>query len=196
MPKLSLELAPGRRLGMIALAEMLACECIESITAVVRKSDKLQWIPELERHALLKRNTRLRVVPCEDAVLGMSYTLREGLKAALSESPQAIMIVLADQPFITADILNNLASVYRDRPELDYVACSSGPTAAAMPPALFASSMYDALSRLEGDMGARKLLASPAYRGVLVKVPSENVFMDIDTPFELKNARKLWMSNN
>jgi molybdenum cofactor cytidylyltransferase len=52
--------------------------------------------------------------------------------------------------------------------------------------------MFEAISRLEGDMGARKLLASPVYQGVLVPVKSELVFTDIDTPFELMDARNLW----
>jgi molybdenum cofactor cytidylyltransferase len=190
IPKLSLELVPGSCLGSIALSPMLASRQMDTVTAVVRNSDSLNWIPNTEREA--KRSGKLRIVRCGDAALGMSYSLREGLRAAQSsESPHAIMIVLADQPFITSELLDNLVSVFRDRPDSDFVACAGALT--AMPPVLFAPSMFDALSRLEGDEGARKLLASPAYRGVLVPVNSELVFTDIDTPFELMNARNLWM---
>jgi molybdenum cofactor cytidylyltransferase len=169
---------------------MLASKQMDTVTAVVRNSDSLNWIPLSERDA--KRSGKLRIARCGDAALGMSYSLREGLRAVQSESPHAIMIVLADQPFITSELLDNLVSVFRDRPESDFVACAGAHT--AMPPVLFAPSMFDALSRLEGDEGARKLLVSPAYRGVLIPVNSELVFTDIDTPFELMDARNMWMN--
>jgi molybdenum cofactor cytidylyltransferase len=187
IPKLSLELAPGSCLGSIALKQMLASTQFDTVTAIVRKSDSLNWIPETGWES--ERNVKLRIVPCEDAALGMSYSLKEGLRAALLESPQAIVIVLADQPFITTELLDNLVAAYRDRPDLDFVACDGAPI--AMPPALFAPSMFDALSGLEGDMGARKLLASPTYLGALVPVTSNVVFTDIDTPIDLKDARRL-----
>ncbi|MCD9023317.1 nucleotidyltransferase family protein [Cohnella silvisoli] len=190
IPKLSLELVPGSFLGSIALKRMLASKQIDTVTAVVRKSDTLNWIPEKEWGT--NGSGKLRIARCEDAALGMSYSLREGLRATLSESPQAIMIVLADQPFITSELLDNLVAVYRDRPDLDFVACVGAN--AAMPPVLFAPSMFDAISRLEGDRGARKLLASPAYRGSLVPVKSDLVFTDIDTPLELTIARNSWMT--
>jgi molybdenum cofactor cytidylyltransferase len=191
IPKLSLELVPGSCLGSIALGQMLASKQIDTVTAVVRNSDSLNWIPHTERE--VEMSGKLRITRCGDAALGMSYSLREGLRAVQSESPHAIMIVLADQPFITSELLDNLVSVFRDRPESDFVACAGAHN--AMPPVLFAPSMFDALSRLEGDEGARKLLVSPAYRGVLVSVNSELVFTDIDTPFEFRDARNIWMKN-
>jgi molybdenum cofactor cytidylyltransferase len=188
IPKLSLELVPGSSLGEIALSEMLDNSHIVSVSAVVKLSDSLKWVKKVERTAAGR--AKLRMVPCEQAALGMSYSLREGLKDALAVSPQAIIVVLADQPFITSELLDSLITAYDGQPDLDYVACAGADM--AMPPVLFAPSMFDALNELEGDAGARKLLASPAYRGKLVPVSSPQVFTDIDTPFELEEARSFW----
>lgn len=190
VPKLSLELAPGNRLGAVALMEMLANPQLEGVSVVVRHSDSLHWIPLSEEGGPHQR--KLRVVPCRQASQGMSYSLREGLKDALSLDPQAIIVVLADQPFITSELLDSLIAAYLKQPDLDYVACAKHRL--AMPPVLFAASMFDALGRLEGDSGARKLLASEAYRGALISVASPFVFTDVDTPFELKEARRYWQS--
>ncbi len=190
VPKLSLELAPGSSLGSFALTEMLASPRIDSVSVVVRKSDSLKWIRDAQR--MDGTGANLRIITCEHAALGMSYSLREGLRDALSVNPQAIIVVLADQPFITSRLLDRLAAAFFEQPEMDYVACAGENI--ALPPALFAPSMFGALSRLEGDGGARKLLASPEYRGALVPATSADVFTDIDTPNELKNARQYWRS--
>lgn len=193
VPKLTLELAPGSCLGEIALTEMLANQQLDTISVVVRENDGLKWIPRSER-ARRGGGAELRILPCKQAALGMSYSLREGLTDALSLEPGAIMIVLADQPFITSDLLDSLISAYRAQPDLDYVACTGDRM--AMPPALFAPSMFDALGELEGDAGARKLLASTDYRGLLVPVSSSDVFADVDTPSDLKEARRYWNDRN
>jgi molybdenum cofactor cytidylyltransferase len=192
VPKLSLELAPGSRLGSIALNEMIGCDRLDSITVVVREKDELNWVPRESEHAGTK-NAKLRIVSCPRAADGMSYSLREGLRDALSQKPDAILIVLADQPFISSDLLDRLVAAYVSEPDLDFVACAG--EAIGKPPALFAYSMFLGLSRLEGDMGARKLLASPDYRGKLVQVASDLVFADIDTPFDLKEARCHWIDS-
>ncbi len=192
VPKLSLELAPGNRLGTFAISAMIGSDLFDSIVVVVREQDGLQWVPE-PSDGENGNKAEIRIVPCAQASLGMSYSLREGLREALALQPDAIMIVLADQPFISSELLGSLVAAYKAEPELDFVACAGLPI--AMPPALFAPSMYSALSGLEGDAGARKLLASPAYRGVLVEVASEKMFTDIDTPFDLKEARRHWLES-
>lgn len=189
VPKLSLELAPGKRLGAIALMAMLACNSLDSVTVIVRDNDRLRWLPGPEESK--DRETKLRIVACSQASSGMSYSIREGLQSALRADPQAIMVALADQPFITTDLLDRMADVYRGDPTLDYVACSNG--SIAMPPVLFAPSMFEALSRLEGDAGARKLIASSEYRGKRVEAESDFAFADVDTPSDLEEARRQWL---
>jgi molybdenum cofactor cytidylyltransferase len=190
VPKLLLELAPGNRLGTIALRELLANPRIHSVSAVVRSSDIAQWNSLAEPGHL--PSSKLRYVPCEDAAHGMSYSLRSGLADAMALSPDAILVALADQPFITSELIDDLIEAYRAKPKLDFVACDGGTH--AMPPALIAPSLFEQFDKLEGDVGARKLFASPEYSGALIPVSGNHVFTDIDTPFELKEARSFWKS--
>lgn len=188
VPKLSLELAPGKRLGAIALMEMMACTYLDSVAVVVRDNDELRWMPGPEE--LNERTSKLKVVTCSQAPLGMSYSIREGLQAVLPSDPQAIIVVLADQPFITAKLLDRLANAYAENRTLDYVACACGPI--SMPPALFAPSTFNALDRLHGDAGARKLFVSSDYQGERVEVDSDYTFADVDSPSDLERARRYW----
>ena len=185
-PKLSLELAPGNRLGSRALAAMLACPEVAEIVAVVRPDDPLLWAEGAETASA---SGRLRFAPCPEAAEGMSRSVRRGLAEALAGTPEAILVVLADQPFITADLLSSLAAAYEADPTLDFVACRYG--ALAHPPVLLGRSMFDAAMMLEGDAGARKLLSDPRRRGALVEAESEAAFADIDSESDLAAAIRM-----
>src|SRR3954469_5469693 len=88
VPKLSLELAPGNRMGSIALKEMMANDGIHSVFAVVRPCDARQWA-SISEYGEEGRESKLRLVACEDAARGMSHSLRAGLQAALATRPDA-----------------------------------------------------------------------------------------------------------
>lgn len=186
-PKLPLELAPGRRLGASALAAMLACPELGEIVAVVRPDDPLAWAADAEEAAASGR--RLRFAPCPEAADGMSRSVRRGLMEALAGEPDAVLIALADQPFITPALLGALAAAYAADPALDYAACRHG--GVAHPPVLLGRSMFEVAMALEGDAGARKLLADPAWRGALVEADSETAFADVDTEDDLAAAMRI-----
>ncbi|WP_158602253.1 nucleotidyltransferase family protein [Cohnella endophytica] len=188
IPKLRMELAPGKKLGSFALEAMRANKRIGSISVVVKEQDvreERSWLPDDEAD-----DPSLRIVPCPDAAYGMSYSLRAGLSDVLAAEvhPDAIIIALADQPFITPDLIDGLIQTYQDDRRLDFVACAGD--AIAVPPVLFAPSMYKALSELEGDAGARKLLSSPRYRGEVVQASSGLMLLDIDTRQDFEEARR------
>ncbi|CAM3713511.1 nucleotidyltransferase family protein [Cohnella lubricantis] len=182
-PKLALELAPGSRLGSAALAEVLACPRLGEIVAVVRPDDPLEWAVGAEAAA---SSGRIRFVPCPEAADGMSHSVRRGLAEALAGAPDAVLMVLADQPFIKVDLLEALAAAYDGDASLDYAACRHG--GIAHPPVLLGSSMFEAAMALEGDVGARKLLSDPAWRGALIEADSETAFADVDTERDLAAA--------
>ncbi|MBW7461689.1 NTP transferase domain-containing protein, partial [Paenibacillus sepulcri] len=100
--KLSLELSPGITLGSRALREMRQCG-LDSLTVVVRPEDPLLWL--YDRKDYRSPLAKYRIVACKEAHLGMSHSIREGLAALLSDEPDAIVVALADQPFITAALL-------------------------------------------------------------------------------------------
>ncbi|WP_221469601.1 nucleotidyltransferase family protein [Cohnella nanjingensis] len=181
-PKLSLELAPGRRLGGVALRSLLDSRVARPVIAVVRPDDPLDWLDGA--------SGEVRAVPCPEAERGMSHSIRRGLREAMDADADAILVALADQPFVHAACLRGLAATAAADPALDFVACRYAGYDA--PPALFRRSMFPALAALEGDKGARALLTDEAFRGRCVAVTEAERALDVDTPEGWVRAREVY----
>ncbi|WP_245772936.1 nucleotidyltransferase family protein [Paenibacillus catalpae] len=188
-PKLPLELSPGVALGSMALRALLSSE-IGRVHVVVRPDDPLVWLQEVRHDP--RFSSQLHIVVCEEASLGMSYSIRAGVDAALSSlpKPDAVMIGLGDQPFVTAAMVRRLFAVIGDRPEIDFAASSVD--GVVMPPAVLRNTMFGALRGLKGDMGARKLFGSPEYAGEIVKFDGEDaeLLLDVDDENSLRVAER------
>jgi molybdenum cofactor cytidylyltransferase len=185
--KLSMELSPGVTLGSRALREMRACD-LNPLAVVVRTDDPLLWL--CDRNDGAGPLPKFRIVPGTQSHMGMSRSIRSGLEALLPDDPDAILIALADQPFVTASLLNRLISVYLEDPSVDYAA--SGQGTLAIPPVIVSRSMFSRLCQLEGDTGARHLFKSAEYRGVVVRYAAEWAFVDVDTQEEMDKAKMIW----
>lgn len=153
---------------------------MERVHVVVRPDDPLNWLTGLRNDP--RYTIKLHIVVCEEASLGMSYSIRAGVDAALSSPPtsDAIVIGLGDQPFVTAAMVRRLLSIVGERPELDFAASSV--EGVVMPPAVITKSMFAALRGLRGDMGARKLFGSPDYSGEVIEYEGEesDLLLDVD----------------
>lgn len=115
-----------------------------------------------------------QVVVNPDSGRGQASSLALGVTALARHDPQAILVCLADMPFVTMAHLRAVVGALGDDVS---VAASRLPTGQASPPAAFAPIHFDALTRLEGDKGARSLLAVAH----LIDAPGE-VLADFDTP--------------
>lgn len=185
--KQSLELAKGISLGGIALLKALGCAAFEQVVVVVREGDTLAWLPEEARHEL--ESGRCRIVVCPEASLGMAHSLRTGIHAAEELEADGAMVMLADQPFIEAAMLDGLIDAYEAGAEYDYVA--SGDKGIPKPPVILGSRMWSAIASLEGDAGARVLFHLPAFRGQIIEA-AELTFMDIDTAQRYEEAKVIY----
>jgi molybdenum cofactor cytidylyltransferase len=107
----------------------------------------------------------------------MSASLAAGMATARVCDPAAVMLVLADMPFVTGAHLEALVRGF----DGDRVASSDG--AEIMPPAIFGQGWFARLSALSGDKGARELLSGA--RAILAPAGS---LADIDTPADLRTA--------
>lgn len=114
------------------------------------------------------------VVVNPDSGRGQASSLGLGVAALAQRNPQAILVCLADMPFVTVAHLEAVVGALGDGVS---VVASRLPGGQASPPAAFAPVHFDELTRLEGDKGARSLLAG-AY---LVEAPGE-MLADFDTP--------------
>lgn len=183
-PKLSLELSAGKRLGGAALVE-LAEAGADPIVVVVRADDPLDWLPPPPAGG-----GAWRTASCFTSWLGLSFSLRCGLNAVMPQAPDAVIVALADQPFIRAGELRRLIACLRERPELQYAASGNG--GSPMPPCVFAKSLFPALERLEGDRGARSIFDATEYKGVVLDVDAPHYFADADTEGQFEAMRELW----
>lgn len=116
----------------------------------------------------------VRRVDCIDWQQGMGASLRAGLTALPPECAGAL-IVLCDQPALTAEHLEQLVAAWRANPR---GAAASSYAGRLGVPALLPRAWFAELMAESGDRGARELLAS--RRGDVVAIANEALTLDID----------------
>ncbi|MBD2871160.1 nucleotidyltransferase family protein [Paenibacillus arenilitoris] len=189
MRKQAMELSAGIPLGSLGLRALLSSR-LDGVAVVVRPDDPLNWLESIGMEAAAVAHgagAAPRIVVCAEAERGMAFSIRRGLEDVLEKRPEteAVVIALADQPFITADMIDELICRWREHPRLDYVATAGSDDGRGepllLPPALLNRSMFEALRQLEGDAGARGLFRSSRYRGRGLPAPSGKTLLDVDT---------------
>lgn len=110
---------------------------------------------------------------------GMSSSIRSGIAAlnAVNQSLEAVAIALCDQPFVSAQIINQLVETYHftGRP---IVASEYAGTLGV--PALFSRALFPKLMALNATEGAKHLIKKYSDKVVSVSFPEGAI--DIDTP--------------
>jgi molybdenum cofactor cytidylyltransferase len=105
---------------------------------------------------------------------GQAHSLHLAVNAAEMAGATALLVVLADMPFVSARHISALVAAYEDT----ITASTDGTN--AMPPAIFPRRVWPKLLTLAGDSGARALLGG----AVLIAVPPAEL-RDIDVPADL-----------
>ena len=118
-----------------------------------------------------------RVIDNPRPEIGMSHSVQLGVAAARAEGADAVLIALADMPRVTAaHVLRLLEAAVGS----DAVVASSDGTK-PRPPALFGADRFDALLTLDGDAGARAMIAGGKH---IIAPPEE--LIDIDRREDLE----------
>lgn len=108
---------------------------------------------------------------------GLSTSLRAGLTGLdATADPDAALFTTCDQPRVTSQVLRRLIDAYAAS-RAPVVACAYGGGLGV--PALFDRSLFPELRALQGDAGARLVIA--AHRDVAVPVPFPEAAVDVDT---------------
>lgn len=110
---------------------------------------------------------------------GMASSLRAAL-ARLPGSVDGVLVLLADQPAITAEDLRRMVGIWRRNPD-GIVAAQYSQTVGV--PAIFPRWCLPELAELRGDHGARAVLQRHRERVTRVALPG--AALDIDTPEDL-----------
>ncbi len=161
--------------GRPLLAHTLAryCEVFERVGVTLRPGES-----EIERLA-----TAAGALPiaAPDAYLGQGRSLAHGV-AALADS-DGLVIGLGDMPFVQASTLLAIAGALAQGAAQVIRPRCNGQTGN---PIGFAPSMYDALTRITGDHGARDLLRSRSELVEYVELEDAGILRDVDRTEDLE----------
>lgn len=113
----------------------------------------------------------------EDPGKGLASSLAIGVRAARSHAVDAVLICLADMPFVSPGHLQALVARLDVAAGVTTVGSRVAGSVTTMPPAVFGGAMIDRLLTLEGDRGAGVLL----IQGAVVEASSEEL-ADLDDP--------------
>jgi molybdenum cofactor cytidylyltransferase len=119
-----------------------------------------------------------------DHAEGAGTSVRTGVRE-VSGRADAIVVVLADMPFVTAEMIATLADRYRQRrPPL--VASHYGDVQA--PPTLYDRALFDELLQIPGERCAKQVVRRHEKEALVVTWPA-SALRDIDAPGDYEDVR-------
>jgi molybdenum cofactor cytidylyltransferase len=168
----------GKKLVRIVAEQALASKASEVIVVTGHQA-------ELVEQALA--GLKVRFVRNPDFAGGLASSVKAGIGAVPAKADGAI-VCLGDMPLIDAKLIDHLIESFApDRGQLIVVPVSDGRRGN---PVLWARRFFRELMTLDGDIGARHLIARHAEAVAEVAVEGHGAFLDIDTPQALEAARR------
>jgi molybdenum cofactor cytidylyltransferase len=137
--------------------------------------------PAFPARLALLQDLACSIAHAPDAELGLSASLRRGIRAVRAQPrTSGLMILPADMPLFTATALSEMVTAFghaRDR-------ILRGAAANGQPghPVIFPRDLWTALEQMRGDAGGRGVLATQAARVDLHPLPGQMASLDLDTP--------------
>ncbi|MCB1476761.1 MAG: NTP transferase domain-containing protein [Rhodobiaceae bacterium] len=126
----------------------------------------------------------VRTVHNDSYESGLSSSLRAGVMA-VPDGFAGALVMLSDMPGVTAPLVSSMIATFREAPTRVTVPVRDGRRGN---PVLFPVRLFPALSALEGDTGARRLVDAESEVNE-VAAADDGIFLDIDTPAALAAAR-------
>jgi molybdenum cofactor cytidylyltransferase len=161
-------------LGSLALETALNSS-LDQIYIVTKETDDPAWLP-----SEMKLNDKCTILPCPTAHEDLSESLKCGILHAKAKHIEAAIVMLADQPFITVQMLEEMIACKKNNPSCNFVATTVEQT--IMPPVLLSSSMYAELLTLRGDTGAKSFLQGGSLqKGHVLPCADKRLVFNVDT---------------
>ena len=161
---------------------------LEQIITVLRASGVDRTTVVLGARAEMIRTSvdlsGVNVVVNQDYQQGQLSSLVRGLQS-LPDGTEAILVCLADHPFITTEVVNRLIGAFRKSCCPIVVPVFNGRRGH---PTLFARSLFDELANAPQDKGARHVVALNEDKVLEVDVTDCGVLMSIDTPEDYRSC--------
>lgn len=130
----------------------------------------------------------LEVAPITNAnyATGLASSLKAGIRAVPAECAGAL-ILLGDMPRIAVEHVDRLVDAFAVAPDTIVVPVHEGRHGN---PVLWPRHLFPELLQLEGDAGAKRLIAAHQSNVREVNLQASGVLDDIDTPEELARMRQ------
>jgi len=132
---------------------------------------------------IIVKNKKINFVFNKNYKSGMASSIKTGLKR-ISKKNIGFLIIHADMPKISKKIINRLcdATKFKDRKIFApiYKRKIGNPVG-------FKYSMLKSLKKITGDRGAKKIIKRNKKKLYLIKVNSESIFNDLNTPRDFLN---------
>jgi len=167
----------GRTLLRRAAETALASQCRPAVVVLGAQADRL-------RAALAGLEVLIADNP--DWEQGMGSSVRAGLGALEASAPDTagVVLMLCDQPLITAASLDSLIQSHVDT-GAPLVASEYGGTRGV--PAFFSRALFPDLRALKGEQGAKAVLAAHAHEAATLPLPVG--VWDVDTDMDYERLR-------
>jgi molybdenum cofactor cytidylyltransferase len=130
---------------------------------------------------------KVKFVRNPDFAEGLASSVKAGV-AAVADGADGVVICLGDMPLISSNLIDRLIEAFApDRGHLIAVPVSDNRRGN---PVLWSRRFFNELMTLDGDIGARHLIARHSEAVAEVPVEGFGAFLDIDTPQTLEAARR------
>ena len=166
--KLSL-LLHNEPLGNAALKTALS----SNLSDMIIVTNDASWVLQSLRHE------NVHILSCPGSSQGQSHSLRCGVQKAMDMKADGIVVLLADQPFIKTELINELIDCYKQHKTVYYVAAKY--KGIVRPPVLFAKKAFPILQTLQGDQGARAIFQKSFVEGITISYEEAALFYDVDS---------------
>lgn len=119
-----------------------------------------------------------------DYALGMNTSLRAGI-SGLPEGAPAAVVLLADMPFVTAEMVRQLVERWRAGSSPLVVSVYGDVVA---PPILYASALFPELRALEADSCGKRVVRMHRGEALEISWPA-SALTDLDVPADVERVR-------
>lgn len=180
----------GKRMGKQKLLLPLGgCTIIERVADAVLASRVAEVITvvgyQADQVTRLLGERPVRLVHNPGYAGGQSTSLVAGVRA-IDRRAWALMIVLADQPFLSPGFINRLLEFFCRNSYLIVRPVYEGEPGH---PVLMDACLAPELLCLKGDTGARELVARYRERVGLLPVTDKTILQDVDTPQDYRRVK-------
>lgn len=137
--------------------------------------------PEARERRNAIKGLGVTLLEVAQAAEGMAASLRAGAAEAARRGAAGLMVLPADMPEIAASDIAEMIAAFRaaDPPPILRATTQAGEPGH---PVIFPTRFFDAMTQIEGDRGARDVLAREASQVVDYPLRGARARVDLDTP--------------